>query len=50
MKKSILILSIIFIGLSFNACAKKVDPDQQRYEYDRANTAASQEHKSLDKE
>ena len=50
MKKSIVLLSIIIIGLGFSACAKKVDVAQQRYEYNRANSAAADAHRGLDKE
>ena len=49
-KRSIVMLSIIIIGLGFSACAKKVDVAQQRYEYNRANSAASEAHRGLDKE
>jgi len=50
MKRSIMMLSIIIVGLGFSACAKKVDVAQQRYEYNRANSAALEAHRGLDKE
>ncbi len=50
MKKDILILFTILLGLSFSGCAKKVDIAQQRYEYNRANVAATQAHQELNKE
>jgi len=47
--KKILVVLAIFVGLGFSACSKDAVAPQDDY-YDRANEAAKESHKGLNKE